>query len=107
MGAIVTTAIRTGLFGWEFGGFLRTLRRVDSPTHLSALTLHRLLPWLVPTRGALFAASTFFSVLAIFNVAHLPIAWASIAFLTTFTSQILERYAFFTTVRAPKMPGGI
>jgi Fe-S-cluster-containing dehydrogenase component/DMSO reductase anchor subunit len=107
MGAIVTTAIRTGLFGWEFGGFLRALRRTDAPTHLSALTLRRLLPWLVPARGALFAASTFFSVLAIFNVAHLPIAWASVAFLTTFTSQILERYAFFTTVRAPKMPGGI
>ena len=105
--AIVATVIRTVLFGWETTRFIFSLRDVAAPSHLSALTIRRLLPWLVPTRIALFAASTLFSLLAIFGFAQLPLVWAGIAFVTTFTSQFLERYTFFTAVRAPHMPGGI
>jgi DMSO reductase anchor subunit len=79
------------------GAFVRSER-----TKLSALTLRHFLPWLMPTRAALFAITAATSLLAL-------IAWplAAVAFLASFTAAILERYAFFTTVRAPKMPGGI
>jgi DMSO reductase anchor subunit len=105
--AVTATAIRTALFGWELSSFLLTLRNTAAPAHLSARTVHQLLPWLVPGRLGLFAASTTFSALAIFDVSHLALPWAGIAFVTTFTSQILERFIFFAAVRAPKMPGGI
>jgi Fe-S-cluster-containing dehydrogenase component/DMSO reductase anchor subunit len=79
------------------GAFIRNER-----TKLSTLTLRHFLPWLIPARAALFVVAAAASLLAF-------VAWpfAAFAFVASFAAQILERYAFFTTVRAPKMPGGI
>jgi Fe-S-cluster-containing dehydrogenase component/DMSO reductase anchor subunit len=88
--AIVTT--------FDFTAY-HTARR----TRLSALTLRSLLPWLMPARGILSATSLLFSAMAITTSWH----WAIPALLASIAAQTLERFAFFTTVRAPKMPGGI
>ena len=105
--AIAATVIRTLLFGWESATYYSALRRPESPTHRSALTISRLLRHIVVARSMLFVASTVASVCAIFNVAGLGAVWGSIAFVTTTTSQILERNTYFTAAAAPRMPGGV
>jgi Fe-S-cluster-containing dehydrogenase component/DMSO reductase anchor subunit len=83
-------AIRTLLFLWEsnlrFPNQLRSVKR---------LNLFKLL----------FALSTAFIVIAIFSSASTAILFASLSFISTVSSQILERYLFFTTCTAPRMPG--
>jgi formate dehydrogenase iron-sulfur subunit len=105
--AVAATIIRTALFAWEWATFLPALRNPASPTHRSALTLARLLRSIVVMRVVLFVASTFASICAIFNVAGLGAVWGSLAFITTTTSQILERNTYFTAAAAPRMPGGV
>lgn len=99
----VATILRAVLFAGESVSFLRTLRDLTAATHLSTRTLRERLAWLPATRLVLFATSTALSGGAILTAGW---PWAAGAFLTTLASQVLERYAFFTTVRAPKMPGG-
>jgi formate dehydrogenase iron-sulfur subunit len=53
----------------------------------------------------LFTLSTTFSALAIFSPASAAACFASLSFISTFASQIAERYFFFTTSTAPRMPG--
>lgn len=105
--AIAATIIRTTLFTWEWATFLPALRDPNAATHRSARTLAQLLRPILVTRVLLFIASTITSVLAIFNVAGLGAVWGSIAFVTTTTSQILERNTYFTASAAPRMPGGV
>ncbi len=73
--------------------------------HLSALTLRRFLPWLPGARAALFSVATADSLLALLSFA--PLSAATLAFLAATAAVFLERYEFFTTVRAPHMPGGV
>jgi formate dehydrogenase iron-sulfur subunit len=105
--AIVATIIRTGLFGWEWATFLGALRNPTAAAHRSALVLARLLRPIMVARVVLFVASTVFSVMAIFNSAALGAIWGTIAFVTTTTSQLLERHTYFTASAAPRMPGGV
>ena len=105
--AIAATVIRTTLFAWEWSTYLRALRDPSAPTHRSALTIARLLQTILMTRVALFVVSTITSVLAIFNVAGLGAVWGTIAFVSTTSSQILERHTYFTASAAPRMPGGV
>jgi formate dehydrogenase iron-sulfur subunit len=105
--AIVATIIRTVLFAWETGVFIRALRRPHSPIHRSAETIRVLLPWIPGVRAVLFSASTALSLMAILGVADAAVLWASVAFVTTLSSQLLERCTFFTAVHAPRMPGGV
>jgi Fe-S-cluster-containing dehydrogenase component/DMSO reductase anchor subunit len=97
-------ALGTGMFvhllllAAGYAGYLFPKR-----TQQSALTLRRFLPWLLPARGILFAISGTTSILAM--QAGWPFAIA--ALLSCAAAQVLERYSFFTTVHAYKMPGGI
>jgi DMSO reductase anchor subunit len=104
---LVAALIRIALFGWQMSAFSSALRNPSAAAHLSALTVRRFLPWLPPARTALFSASLLLSPLAILNIAGGGTVWAGIAFVLTAASTLLERYEFFTTVRAPHMPGGI
>jgi len=72
-------------------------------TRQSAHTLRRFLPWLLPARAILFTISGITSILAMQTGWPFAIA----ALLSCTAAQLLERYAFFTTVHAYKMPGGI
>ena len=105
--SIAAGVIRICVFGWEFASHQAALGNSTAATHQSSLTIRHLLPWLVPVRRTLFVVSTIFSALAVCNAAHLSLLWAGMAFASTSAAQIIERYEFFTTVRAPRMPGGI
>jgi hypothetical protein len=72
----------------------------------SARTLNTLLPWLPRMRVWLFGISTAAGVLAL-NPWGAEYLLGLVALAGTALSQLLERYAFFTTVTAPRMPGGV
>jgi formate dehydrogenase iron-sulfur subunit len=95
--AVVATVIRTALFVWE--------RRAPIPER-SRRAVNTLLPWLPRMRAWLFGISTVAGVLAL-NPWGAEYLLGVVALVSTALSQLLERYAFFTTVTAPRMPGGV
>ena len=101
----VTLAINSMAFAWEMSRFSDALSDSDDPTHWSAQTLHQLLPWFVPVRGLLFIASSSLLFVTISGAA--PAFCATAAGVLMLTAQTLERFGFFTTVIAPRMPRGI
>jgi formate dehydrogenase iron-sulfur subunit len=105
--AVAATIIRTALFAWEWSAFLPALRDPKSATHRSALVVARLQRSIVVARVFLFLASTVFSIMAIFDLAAGGAIWGTFAFVTTTTSQMLERHTYFTASAAPRMPGGV
>lgn len=105
--AIVATLICTALAGWEFQNLRRALRDESDANHRPALVIWKLLRPLVVARGGLFAGSTLFGILAITGTGWFGAIGATLAFLLTLGSQVIERYCFFTAVVAPRMPGGI
>jgi formate dehydrogenase iron-sulfur subunit len=104
--AVAALVIRTALFVWRRFEIHAALRNPASPIHLNTRTIRELLPWTVLSRTQLFLASTIFGLLAIANVAQLAPVWASIAALTTFSSELIGRYVFFAAGAAKRMPGG-
>ncbi len=103
--AILATFIRTALFGWEFQNFHTALRDEHAATHRSALAVWKLGRPLLFGRLGLFVGSTLFGALAITGTGAIGTACATISFLLTLSSQLIERYFFFTAVIAPRMPG--
>jgi DMSO reductase anchor subunit len=103
--AISATIIRTALCGWEFQNLRLSLSDTDHSAHRSAQIIWRLQRPLVLTRGFLFVGSTVFGLLAITSSGLITAIAATLSFLLTLTSQVIERYSFFTAVVAPRMPG--
>jgi DMSO reductase anchor subunit len=83
-------AIRMLLFVWESN--LRFASQLRSINRFNLLKI-------------LFVLSTAFSLLAIFSSASAAAGFASLSLISTLSSQILERYFFFTSSTAPRMPG--
>jgi formate dehydrogenase iron-sulfur subunit len=98
--------IRTALFVWRRFEIHAALRNPASPIHLSSRVIRELIPGTILTRTQLFIASISFGLMAIANVAQLAPVWASLAALTTFSSEIIGRYVFFAAGAAKRMPGG-
>jgi DMSO reductase anchor subunit/ferredoxin len=105
--AMLSVVIGTVLFVWEGTGLLRVKNDSTSPLHRSAQTIFGLLRPVLTARVILFVASTFFSVMVIFNATDRGTIWGTIACLSTVAGQVLERYTFFTACSGPRMPGGI
>jgi formate dehydrogenase iron-sulfur subunit len=103
--AILATIIRTALAGWEFHNLREGLNDVEHANHRTALILWNMQRPLVITRALLFVASTTFGLMAISQAGVFTAVCATVSFLLTFASQIIERYFFFTAVVAPRMPG--
>jgi len=82
-------AIRTALFSFEISNLKSA---IHSP--FNAFNL-------------LFAVSTTCALLAIFNSTAAAAWFASLSFISTLSSQLLERYFFFTSSNAPRMPGTV
>lgn len=81
--AWIALFLRAALFLSEMQGFERSL--------------------LIPV--GLFCLSTFFALLSLANPGSMTTWAAAMAFLSTFSSQIFERYRFFVTSSGPKLPG--
>lgn len=103
--AIVGTIIRTALAGWEFLNFRQTLGNPSHANHRSALVVWNLQRRLLDARVALFVCSTVFGLAAMNHSGMGAAIFATLSFLLTFGSQVIERYFFFTAVVAPRMPG--
>jgi Fe-S-cluster-containing dehydrogenase component/DMSO reductase anchor subunit len=107
LAAIVALIIRTTLFIWRRIELLVARRNAASPIHFNARIIRELLPHTTNLRTALFVASSVFGFLAIENVAQLAPVWASVAALTTLSSEVIGRYVFFAAGASKRMPGGI
>jgi formate dehydrogenase iron-sulfur subunit len=105
--ALAALFIRTALFLWRRLEWRNARRAPASPIHLNARVIGELLAWTQRANAALFVASTVFGLLAIADVAGLAAVWASAAAATTFSSEIIARYVFFTASAAKRMPGGV
>jgi DMSO reductase anchor subunit len=105
--ALVATIIRTVLFVWRRLELWVAAWNPQSPIHFNARVIRELLPWTTSARTGLFAVSTLFGIMVIFNIAAAAPWWASIAALTTFSSEIIGRYIFFAASASKRMPGGI
>jgi len=103
--ATVATLMRAALFGWEFTGFQQALQDSTHLQHRPALLAWKLQQPLVYARIALFAGAIGLGLAPIMKSGPIAAACATLAFLLTFASQIIERFSFFTTVVAPRMPG--
>lgn len=99
------TIIRTLLFCWERTLLQDAVGDPLSPRHRSALIALRLRKSTVRARGILFVISTSFALLALANWQGSGAAFGVTAFASTLASQILDRYLFFVTANAPRMPG--
>jgi Fe-S-cluster-containing dehydrogenase component/DMSO reductase anchor subunit len=107
LAAMAALIIRTVLFAWEWFTLQRATADPAHEFHRSARTVRTLQPHLIAARRILFAISTVFGLLGMF-VAGVPSAvCATISLATTSASLIIERYIYFTTVVAPRMPGNV
>lgn len=105
--ALAALFIRTTLFLWRRLEWRAARRDINSPIHLNARVIGELLAWTQRANAALFLASTVFGLLAIADVTGLAAWWANAAAATTFSSEIIARYVFFTASAAKRMPGGV
>ena len=97
-----TLALLTLSTFWELRNLLQARHDAEHPDHLSALTIDRLMPWYQPARVALYA------ICLLFLLGALPMPVLLIpAFLLQLAGQLLERYAFFSSVIPLRMPRGI
>jgi Fe-S-cluster-containing dehydrogenase component/DMSO reductase anchor subunit len=90
----LATVISTALFVWEVSSGLHKRER----TFLYPFNRFN-------SFNALFIFSTSFGLPAIFSSGRVAVSCAIISFLSTFVWQIIERYFFFTTSTAARMPG--
>jgi DMSO reductase anchor subunit len=104
---VAALMIHIALFVWRRLEMLAALKNSENPIHLNARAIRELLPRTTPARTALFAASTFFGLLAIINVGGVILIWAGASALATLISEIIGRYVFFTAGAGKRMPGGI
>ena len=103
--ATVATLIRAALFGWEFTGFQQALQDSTHVHHRPSLLAWEFQRPLLYARIGLFAGAILFGLAPIMQAGPIAATCATLAFLLTFASQIIERFSFFTTVVAPRMPG--
>jgi DMSO reductase anchor subunit len=105
--AAAALVIRTALFVWRRVEIRSALRHAASPIHLNARVIRELLSWTTSARTWLFITSTLFGLLALADAAGVAAAWASVAALTTFSSEIIGRHVFFAAGMSKRMPGGV
>ena len=105
--AAISLGIGIVLFAWECVALLGAKGDSTSVFHRGAKTIFTLLRPLLVARGILFAVSTVFFLMVIFNAAHHSPLWAILACVSAITSQLIERYIFFAACSGSRMPGGI
>ena len=103
----VAFAIRLGQIAWE-----KVVQRISGAAHVVALrrsqhTTQRHLPWVPEASDSLLVVFLISSVVAV--VTPPAMAAVALAFMlaSAFAASLLERFCFFTTCPAPRMPGGV
>jgi DMSO reductase anchor subunit len=104
---VLAMLMRIALFVWDGTELRRCLINSDASNYRSALLIwrqHRGLVWACVT---LFAVSTVFGIVALSTGGGAAALLATLSFLATFASLVVERYVFFVAALAPRMPGGV
>jgi DMSO reductase anchor subunit len=99
--------LRVGLFAWETLLQRHASETAEHPAHRAMLTMRRFLPWIPRSSAALFAICILSALLAMLASRSPAITASGVAFAGTFAALVLERFCFFTTCPAPRMPGGV
>jgi formate dehydrogenase iron-sulfur subunit len=93
--------------GWNLLMLRHNLRDPSAPAHRSARTIWKLLRPQLAIRAVLVVLATVIGIAAVVFADSGRTVCATLLFLLTFGSAIIERYCFFTASDAPRMPGGI
>ncbi len=102
--ATVAIVIRTAIFLWETYVAGEAALHHDHPAHGSIRAIRKFLPWTPLARTTLFVLAT---AAALAGIVGGNVAGAAIALVFTLASQLMERFCFFATCPAPRMPGGV
>ncbi|MEP6670860.1 MAG: DmsC/YnfH family molybdoenzyme membrane anchor subunit [Chthoniobacter sp.] len=97
----LATAMRVALFVWE------TAVQGAPAARRATRTVQRYLPWVPRAATVLFAASIMGCALAVVTDQPWTSAAMVVALGSTFSALLIERFCFFTTCPAPRMPGGV
>ncbi|MEI6714874.1 MAG: DmsC/YnfH family molybdoenzyme membrane anchor subunit [Verrucomicrobiota bacterium] len=101
---VATLVIRTFFFVWEVS-WLKAAAKEGHPDYVSVRLTWAFCKHLVVARRVLFFGSTVFGIAAIASPGAMGAGCAVVSFLMTFAAQVMERYLYFTTVVAYRMPG--
>lgn len=102
---LVTTAIRTSLFGFVVWRTRSARRTPGDPLFRTVQALDRGVPWLGRARVAVFAVASAFALVSFAGSGWLVPVAASVSLFWTFAGQILERWVFFVGCAPVRMPG--
>jgi DMSO reductase anchor subunit len=105
--AAATLALRVALFGWGRLGLSRSGAKSAQAMRRAVRTVSRLLSWVPPVALALFFISFLASFPAIFSHGDLAVLARAVVLCSTFAAALIERFCFFATCPAPRMPGGL
>ena len=100
-------AIRVGLFLWDIARQMNPAPRHASAVRRATLTVERYLPWAPKVHVSLFTSFLLACAVAIVTPPPMAIAAMVVMVVTAFSSMLLERFCFFVTCPAPRMPGGV
>jgi DMSO reductase anchor subunit/NAD-dependent dihydropyrimidine dehydrogenase PreA subunit len=94
---VMAVLARVALVVWE------SVHEVPRATR----TMLRLLPWTPELTMINLALSMAASVVAMFTAYPIASLATGIVLVSNFAASLMERYSFFTTCPAPRMPGGV
>ena len=97
MAIVMAVLARAALVVWE------STHEVPRATR----TMLRLLPWTPEVTMINLALSMVASVVAMFTACPIASLATGIVLLSTLAASLMERYSFFATCPAPRMPGGV
>lgn len=102
--ATAALAVRAALFVWESRVAATAASDRDHPAHGAVQAMGKFLPWIPTARRSLFLLATAAASVGIVSEYR---AAAVMALGLTFAAQLMERFCFFATCPAPRMPGGV
>ncbi|HEY3900442.1 MAG TPA: DmsC/YnfH family molybdoenzyme membrane anchor subunit [Chthoniobacter sp.] len=100
-------AIRVGLFLWDVARQIKPAPRHTLAVRRASQTVERYLPWVPKVHLSLFAVFLLACAVAIVTPRPMAIAAMVVMLVAAFSSVLLERFCFFVTCPAPRMPGGV
>jgi len=103
----VAVAIRLGQFAWD-----KAVQQNSGAAHASALrrsqhTMARYLPWVPKASDSLLTLFLISGVVAVVTPEPMATIALTLVLASAFATSLLERFCFFTTCPAPRMPGGV
>jgi DMSO reductase anchor subunit len=104
---VAATAIRVALYLWDVARQINPAPRHASAVRHATRTIERHLPWIPKVQMSLFTIFLLACAVAIVTPRSMALVAMVVMVLTAFSSMLLERFCFFVTCPAPRMPGNV